>query len=275
MSELHGERHCPYEDLAAGGALYALEPEEDAVLAEHLPHCERCRAVLSSSREAASYLGTGIPQEDPPPQLRDRILALAAETPQVSEGSMDKGDWMLGRAETAPVAEVVPIEQKRSARTRRRNRILTAAAAVVLIGVSSVLGVRVVQLSHERDAQIAASTRMSSALKAVGDPSAQTVVLRAGDKRAATLVATGRSAVMLPGSLPSNDADHVYVMWATDRAKPVALTTFDVPANADAPMTLRWAPGDAQHATYALSLEKGHTAPALPTRVVASGKLSA
>lgn len=276
VSERHTGGHCPYEDLAAGGAVYALEPEEDAVLAEHLPHCQRCREVLISSREAAAYLGTSISQEDPPPRLRDRVLALAAQTPQVSdERGVDEGEWLLRRPESAPGAEIVPIERHQVTRMRKRTRILTAAAAVVLIGISAVLGIRVAQLSHERDTQIAASARMSSVLKAVGDPSAETIVLRDGDRRAATLVATERSAMMLPGSLPPNDADHVYVMWGTDRAKPVPLTTFDVPANADAPMTLRWSPGDVRHATYALSLEKGHSAPELPTHVVASGRQSA
>ena len=38
----HRADHEVFDELAVGWALHALEPEDEAVFAQHLPGCERC-----------------------------------------------------------------------------------------------------------------------------------------------------------------------------------------------------------------------------------------
>ncbi|MGH3631912.1 MAG: hypothetical protein ACRDRL_31290, partial [Sciscionella sp.] len=79
-----GHNRCSYEGLASAAALHALEPGEEEVLNAHLPGCARCRHTVQYGEDVASQLGAAIPQVDPPAELRDRIMDMAAHTPQVS-----------------------------------------------------------------------------------------------------------------------------------------------------------------------------------------------
>ncbi|MFJ9543018.1 anti-sigma factor domain-containing protein [Streptomyces sp. NPDC101225] len=65
----------------AAYALHALPPAEEAAFEEHLAHCAPCRDELARLRHAAAELGSAEPRQ-PPPELRARILATAAHTPQ-------------------------------------------------------------------------------------------------------------------------------------------------------------------------------------------------
>ncbi len=67
----HGQELVEY-------ALGELDPETAARVARHLEGCERCRAELLRIEEALGWLGTAVPQVDPSPALRARVLATAA-----------------------------------------------------------------------------------------------------------------------------------------------------------------------------------------------------
>jgi anti-sigma-K factor RskA len=70
--------------LVAPYALDALDETDEHTFEQHLALCERCRTDLAGLREAAAALAYAAPPAQPPPELKERILALArAERPNV------------------------------------------------------------------------------------------------------------------------------------------------------------------------------------------------
>jgi hypothetical protein len=69
-------------DLAAGAALDAVEPHELERVEAHAATCAECAAQLQNFREVAALLGSAVPQLDPPPALRARVLDVARLTRQ-------------------------------------------------------------------------------------------------------------------------------------------------------------------------------------------------
>jgi anti-sigma-K factor RskA len=65
--------------LAAPYALDALDDEEHADFEQHLATCEHCREEVAGLREAAANLAYGAEGPEPPPELRQRILAQARD----------------------------------------------------------------------------------------------------------------------------------------------------------------------------------------------------
>lgn len=73
--------HEELEALAAGWALYALEPDTEAIFAEHLPQCASCQRAVDSYQATLGELALLTPQVDPPDSLGERIsAAVRAET---------------------------------------------------------------------------------------------------------------------------------------------------------------------------------------------------
>lgn len=64
-----------FVELAALYAAGALPPDEARRLEEHVAECEVCRAQLHSFGEAASLLAEALPPQEPPPGLRENLLA--------------------------------------------------------------------------------------------------------------------------------------------------------------------------------------------------------
>jgi anti-sigma-K factor RskA len=65
------------DELIAGHALRALSPQDEERVAVHLAECERCRRRLLETEAVAASLAYSVPQVAPPPDLRDRVLAIA------------------------------------------------------------------------------------------------------------------------------------------------------------------------------------------------------
>lgn len=65
--------HSRFDELAVGWALYALEPDDEQVLAAHLPSCERCRRIVRESEETLATVAIGLSGPEPSPRLLDRI----------------------------------------------------------------------------------------------------------------------------------------------------------------------------------------------------------
>ncbi|HYN34536.1 MAG TPA: anti-sigma factor [Ilumatobacteraceae bacterium] len=180
--------------LAALGELTAADEREldqatraDGAVAEELADALATAAALQ--RPAV---------EDPPPRLRDNVLAAISETPQ--EGS-DVGPGEGGRGDTTPV--VVPIT---SARSRRWLPVLAgvAAAAVLLVG-----GIVVVSQNDADTDDLVAVTEASDAV---------TQVLT-GELGADLLVTYSESegAVVVEGQdVPTVGDTKTYQLWLID-----------------------------------------------------------
>jgi anti-sigma-K factor RskA len=70
---VNGE-HPDRDDLVAF-ALGALEPSEERAVEGHAPSCARCTRELEALVPAVGALGESVEQLEPPPELRERVLA--------------------------------------------------------------------------------------------------------------------------------------------------------------------------------------------------------
>lgn len=299
MTEFPGnpDEVCPLDQQAVGWALHALEPDEEMAVLLHLPQCRSCQAAVLAAEEVLSAMGGIVEQVDPPPAVRESLLARAAETPQRRSAAHPRAtpDTPPRRPVTPPGAparpdadETVPTPVVRATpagpphgRTSwlsRRGRQLVAAslvlAAVLTIGG---LAVRTSQLEQQRDAQTAQAQGVTDLLQRLGRPGTRYALLTtdAGSTVAAVIVAEGQRQVV-PVGLPSNAADRdTYVLWGVPpTGGPQPLGTFDVTAADPTTLPVGAMPQQDAYAAYAISLEPGRVAPPTPSGVVASGSVA-
>ena len=64
-------------DLSAAYALDALSAEERQEFEQHLAHCEECRETVAAFHDIAASLAHGVEAQQPPPELRARLLEQA------------------------------------------------------------------------------------------------------------------------------------------------------------------------------------------------------
>ncbi len=90
-------------DLSAAYALDALDADELEAFEEHLARCPECRENVASLQAASAELAYDADAPEPPPALRERILAEAGrEQPNVV--ALPRRRWALPIAATAAVA---------------------------------------------------------------------------------------------------------------------------------------------------------------------------
>jgi hypothetical protein len=70
--------HPDRDDLVAF-SLGALDPREAAEIEAHAPGCARCTRELEALAPAVAVLGESVEQLEPPPELRERVLAIVRE----------------------------------------------------------------------------------------------------------------------------------------------------------------------------------------------------
>lgn len=318
------EPTCPRNEQAVGWALHALEPDEEMAVLLHLPQCPSCRQVAEEAADVLAELGVAVEQVDPPPALRDRLMARVAETPQQTPPARpfpdpSTADPLPAAAPDAPPdrdrpepaepragdasppdpgptppasAPVTPPPRRaadgrtrppdnrpgRGSRWSRRTRRLVAGAlALVAVLAIGGLAVRNAQLQAERDAQIAQAQSLEQLLDQFDRPGVQHALLARedGSTIAAVVVENGRPQVF-PIGMPANAVDRdTYVLWGiADGADPAPLGTFDVTGGTSGLLAVGTAPESAGYSAYAISLEPGRSAPAVPTDVVASGPVA-
>jgi anti-sigma-K factor RskA len=102
----------PDRDELVAFALGALEPGEERAIEAHTHGCARCTRELEAQMPAVAVLGESVEQREPPPELRERVLAVVRREAAASE-----------RGET---------ERKRPWRERRAPRAFLLRPAVAL-----------------------------------------------------------------------------------------------------------------------------------------------
>lgn len=107
--------HERYADLAAPYVLGALDEHEGADFESHLSECPDCREEVELLETSAHALPLGVPQLEPPPELRERIMAvvsreaelLAAAGPEADRATVaaePKAPWWRRLSITGPLA---------------------------------------------------------------------------------------------------------------------------------------------------------------------------
>jgi anti-sigma-K factor RskA len=192
------------DDLHVLSGSYVLDalsaPERDS-FERHLQHCPLCQDEVRGLRETAARLGLA-KTADPPPQLRQRVLAAAHRTRQLPPPAGDR-----------PGLERRPAQRGTQHGARRRQLIgrLAATLAAAAVVVVATLGINQAVTSH-RPAGVSATIG-----RVVAAPDARTETLRttvggtvtvvvSADERAAVISARGMRL------LPSTETYQLWVM---------------------------------------------------------------
>jgi len=187
------EEHDLWEALAVGHAMRALEPADDALFRDHLATCERCAQVLAESQALVGGLASAAEPLEPPPALRDRIVAISRDT-------------------GARVAPVVSRDQLSIRRARRVTPMVRWVAAAAVVGAIASSGVTyaVVHRSSSQDRAVAIDCFL--------DAACQHLPLQT-DKGAvgSVVLEQGKVYVITPG-LPKSGENDQYVFWTGDKS---------------------------------------------------------
>jgi hypothetical protein len=278
------EDHELFDELAVGWALHALEPEEETLVAAHLPGCVRCRRTAAETAEVMGALATELPPAAPSDVLRDRLRAAVAETEQVPPAPVE--DPPVPEPEPVHLApdrpglpdHVVPAPVAGSGSPTPWRRVLPNALVAAAVAAILALGTWNVVLSSARDVAQEAVAEQAQMLDALLTPGRADVVPLSGDDGtpvATVVVRTGQVQVV-PHGLPVNDvSEQTYVVWGLGGPAPVALGTFDVlRPQMDLRAVGSAATGLDDHPEYGISLETGRQAPSAPTDVIARGEVT-
>lgn len=267
------DAHERYEELAAGHALSALEPEDEQVFLQHLGACARCERDLAVHDATLAHLAYAPDAADPPDSLLASIRAgvLASGRGASFPQHADDADSAGGRP-AAPVSLAAARWRRTDSRLRRSSAWTgIAAAAALMLG----LGVWNATLQQDRAEQDAWGDRMAVAVRELRDADTDTVPLR-GDDYAVVAVALvrGSKLSLVVDGLPVNDDATTYVLWGQSRygdVRPVG--AFDVAREGvDVQQDMQVQAGIADVTRFMVTREQGEQAPPIPQQaVLASG----
>jgi anti-sigma-K factor RskA len=291
VSAVRGSRggdHEIYDELAVGWALHALEPEDEALVGLHLPDCARCARTVTETAEVMAALAADLPPAEPSEDLRERIRSAVDDVEQVRRpvlpfvppvASLEEGiaprpaaGEPVGRPPTAAARWSSGI--RRGGLRARMPQALVAAGAAVVIG----LGVWNVVLSTSRQQAEGTAAEEQHVVHALLTPGQATIAALSDSarRRVATVVARhGRIQLVTSGLEVDDQASTTYVLWGTRKGPPTSLGTFDViRPGLDLHTVGADHTGLDGFSGYAISLERGRTAPARPTHIVANGQVT-
>lgn len=175
--------------LTGAYALDALDEVERRNFERHLRTCESCTLEVMEFSESAASLAERV-ATDPPPELRERVLAEVARTRQLAPNGRSMPRFSL-------------------------RRTLVAAAVVLLVGAGAGLGgiawqsQRAAEQAQADAARIARVMTAPGRIEAVGTP-------KVGGR--ATVVAANGSAVFATDQLPKPPAGRTYQVWVINGA---------------------------------------------------------
>ena len=183
-------------ELTAGYALDALEADERRAYEDHLPDCAQCQEDLVSFWEVTGALALAVTGPEPPPELRERIIAAARAE---SQGETPA---------TAPIeaTNVVPFRRRRFGGSSQALSSLAAIAAVALVA----LGWWAVSLHGNLADTRSALAEQRIVSGVLADTGAQRVALAAGS---GTLVSGSRGSVLVVDGLAAAGAGKTYQVW--------------------------------------------------------------
>lgn len=211
------DQHESCEVLQPALAAYALgERELDAALRIHLAGCARCQQTLREYGQIARVLPYAAPEIAPPPELRERILALAA----AETAGRDR------RAILRPTPERAAVPPRR--RLVWPGLALAGALMLGLLGWNLRTQSR---LAEQVAATDAARARLQVVESILSAPDAQGYPLSGTAASGQVWVSAQRNqAYLVAQGLPEPGAGNVYQMWLIQGEQPVSAGTFETQA---------------------------------------------
>ena len=255
------DAHARFEELAAGHALHALEPEDEQAFVQHLSSCARCERDLVEHETALAHLAYAPDVAEPPASLLEGIRA---------------GVLASGREVSfpEPAAQPVSLEgarRRRDAARLRRAGIWTGVAAAFALVVS--LGTwTALQQDQDRDEL---DGRLAAVVSQLRDGATETVPLagESGQVVAVALVRGDEMSLVVDG-LPVNEEGTTYVLWGESTyGDKRAVGAFDVTSeDIDVLEGMKVQASVSDVTRFMVTHEKGEAAPPIPTLpVLASG----
>jgi hypothetical protein len=263
--------HARLGELAAGYALHALDPQEEAEFLRHLPDCPECQDALAGYTEVTAALADSWPDSvpaEPDRQLGERIAAaIAAEAGSAPPRPAAPGSGSPPDP-AGPAGSVPSLDEHR--RRRRMRAVIATAAAAAVVAAGAVWGG--LAASGGPPAAPAAGCAQAGTCREV-------VLTGAGSRHpAARVVVSGTTAWLEPAGLKADDPGRqIYVLWQiTGKHTPVAVGSFQVSGHHGQPVRVG-SLAVPYHSTwaFAVSIERGPTIPATPSRPVALGQVPA
>ena len=238
------DRH-PF-DLLEAYALDALEPDEEAAVADHVEYCEICSMLVGESLRVAAAIADSVPQVRAPEDLRRRLMtsiALSATPPLESSVSQ-----RVSVSHSRPPRSWSRVSSAFSAKWTRILAPGVAVLAVVAILVMTALNLEMsnrvgdvqsenTQLRRQLDQSMATTAALAHTSNAVSQmqgnlqrwqetsyalaqPGNQTLVLSSaapGIESRGVLVLSedGREAVLMASNLAEPRPDSAYHVWLT------------------------------------------------------------
>ncbi len=173
-------------------ALDALDELERARFEAHLETCEDCRNELAGFANTTSRIGESM-RHDPPPMLRERLMAEIATTPQQRRTIVQT-----------------------PGRIRRALPGLAVAAALLLGG----FGVGGYALEHQRAQDLDSRNVAITSILGAEDASTETKVFDNGGTVRMISSASQDSALVVAKNIPAPPDGKVYQVWMIDDAGP-------------------------------------------------------
>jgi anti-sigma-K factor RskA len=205
---------CAHHDDAGSYVLRALPDDEHERFAAHLATCEGCRRAVADLQVAADTLPLAAVQVGPPPELRDRIMAIVHSEAELLNAAGARTDAPAAPAAKAP---------RRKRRWSLALRPLPAAIAASALVAAGVIG-GVVLTGGDNAKTVTGTVRIASA------PTARASLLLSDD---ATKLEVRR--------MPPPPSGKVYQVWLKRPNQPPAPTTslFRTDANGSADVEIQ------------------------------------
>ncbi len=187
--------HNDWDELAAGYALNALTPDEEATFVAHLETCDRCQSSVDDHAFVAAQLGAIAVPEEPveTPSWASMRGAIITDEPAASEPGA-AGD-----------SDVVDLGERRH-RYAVSRRVLAVAAAVVVLAGGGIIAWQVTSGGSSNAVPSAASCGSAPGCHAISlDDAAGT--------QAAALTVKGDRITMVPTNMKPAPAGKEYVLW--------------------------------------------------------------
>lgn len=235
MTEPLTPSHEPWDELVAGYAIDALEPEDEALLLGHLPGCERCRAELDDFALVASQLGS------------------------LADDDVDPPSWQTVRAQVVGPVGGLDVRRNR----QRQSRLLAAAAAVVVLAAGGVV------IDHY--ATSSSGSAANDALSfCIAQPNCSVIRLHAASSDVAAVLVDAGKARLVPLKMAPPANGRIYALWQLPRdGTPIFLGSFRDVRHETTSAPLSDALTDT--AAFAVSIEPAGVTPQRPSDVVAVG----
>ena len=267
--------HTTLDELAVGWALHALEPEDEAVFAVHLPGCARCAATVAETTEVMGAMARDLPVAEPSEGLRARLRAAVETAEQVPGPGRRAGAAPPERP--APFARAGPGGPPRGGARPLWRRALPASLVAAAVAAIVGLGLWNVFLASSKERLQETVASQEEVMAAVLEPGPATIAPLQDDGRTvATVVARPDELQVVTSGLAVNRPETTsYVVWGMGEGDPVALGTFDVSRSQIDVRSVGSRSTDLDgFPQYGISLEPGQEAPPSPTAVVATGEVA-